>query len=155
MTTQQETWRILAVANETVEGALLHDAIRLRAGGVPAAEVLVIAPALNSRPRHWLSDDDAARRRAEARLARCLGRLADAGIEASGWVGDANPLTAIDDGLRAFPADEIIIATHPQGRSHWLARNLVERARRRFSQPVMHVVVDGARDDVYLGIEAA
>lgn len=142
MKTQQETWRILAVANETVEGALLHDAIRLRAGSVPSAEVLVIAPALNSPP-------------AEARLASCLGRLAGAGIEASGWIGDANPLIAIEDGLRVFPADEIIIATHPQGRSHWLARNVVERARRRFSQPIMHVVVDAARPDEYLGIEAA
>jgi hypothetical protein len=145
-TTQEQTWRILAVANETVEGALLHDAIRLRAGSVPASEVLVVAP---------VSDEGGARPLAESRLVRCLGRLADAGVEATGWVAEANPLTAIDAALRAFPADEIIIATHPQGRSHWLAGNLVERARRRFRQPILHVVVDGARHDEYLGIEAA
>jgi hypothetical protein len=143
MTTEEQTWRILAVANETVEGALLHDAIRLRARSVPSAEVLVIAPTLDSSGQ------------VEARLARCLERLARAGVEASGWVDEANPLIAIEGALRAFPADEIIIATHPQGRSHWLARNLVERARRRFSQPILHVVVDGARSDEYLGIAAA
>jgi hypothetical protein len=57
-------------------------------------------------------------------------------------VGDADPLQAAADALRVFPADELVVATHPEGRSNWLARGVVERARRRFGLPVVHVVVD-------------
>lgn len=128
--------KILVIANETLDGDLLHDAIRA-AGG----EVLVVAPALNSRLRHWLSDSDGARAAAERRLEACLERLARLDVHASGWVGDGDPLQAIDDALRVFPADELIVATHPEGRSHWLERDLIRRAAARFGQPIRHVVV--------------
>jgi hypothetical protein len=128
--------RILVVANETVAGDELHAAIR-EAGG----EVLVVAPALNSRLRHWASDVDRARRGAETRLQDCLDRLAASGIEARGWVGDGDPLQAIEDSLKLYAADELIIATHPEGRSNWLERDLVQKARVRFHQPIRHVVV--------------
>jgi hypothetical protein len=128
--------RTLVIANETIEGPGLHEAIHY------GAEVRVVAPALNSRLRYWLSDEDAARRVAEARLGRFLERLHRAGIEASGRVGDADPLLAIEDELRLFPADEIVISTHPEGRSRWLAHNLVDRACERFDLPVLHVVAD-------------
>jgi hypothetical protein len=142
--------RILVIANETVEGDVLHETIRFRTQGARAVDALVIAPALNSRLRHWVSDEDEARRRAELRLAACVNRLATAGIEATGWVGDADPLQAITDGLHFFPADEIVIATHPEGRSHWLTRNIVRRARFRFPHPIRHVVVDVARGQEYI-----
>jgi hypothetical protein len=132
--------RILVVANETVEGGALREVIGLQAGGDLPAEVLVIAPALNSRFRHWLSDEDEARRNAGLRLAGSLERLSTAGIEAKGLVGDADPLQAITDALHEFAAHEIVIATHPEGRSHWLTRDLVGRARRRFAHPVLPVV---------------
>jgi hypothetical protein len=141
--------RILVIANETVEGDVLHETIRFNASEAREVEVLVIAPALNSRVRHWISDEGEARRRAELRLATCVDRLAAAGIEATGWVGDADPLQAIQDGLHFFAADVIIIATHPEGRSHWLARNVVGRARLRFPQEIRHVVVGaGAGQEV-------
>jgi GNAT superfamily N-acetyltransferase len=143
--------RILVVANETIEGEVLHQAIR----DSDAVEVHVVAPALNSRLRHWFSDEDEAHRSAEDRLAACLARLRSAGLEARGSVGDGDPLQALADGLHFFPADEIIIATHPEGRSHWLARNLVERARTRFAQPVLHVVVDTANHREYVALPAA
>jgi GABA permease len=54
-------------------------------------------------------------------------------------------MQAIADGLCDFDADEIVIATHPEGRSHWLERGVVERAKERFDLPVTHVVVDLAR----------
>jgi hypothetical protein len=133
--------RILVVSNETVEGTVLHEAIRFRAHNVEG-EVLVVAPALNSRLRHWMSDLDAARAAARARLDRCLARLARAGIRARGEVGDGDPMQAIADALEMFAADEIVIATHPEARSHWLAHDLVARARLRFDVPVLHVVVD-------------
>jgi len=140
--------RILVVANETVEGLALRDVIRLRADREPHAEVLVIAPALNSRLRHWLSDEDEARRSAGVRLAASLERLSAAGIEAKGLVGDADPLQAITDALHEFGGQEIVIATHAERRSHWLTHDLVGRARRRFTQPVVHVVVEPSEDSM-------
>ena len=63
-------------------------------------------------------------------------------IEARGEVGDGDPLQAIEDALRTFGADEIVISTHPAGRSNWLERGVVGAARERFDVPVTHVVVD-------------
>jgi hypothetical protein len=135
--------RILVVANETADRDALHDAIRGVAAGKARAEVSVVAPALNSRVRHWCSDDDEARRAAELRLARCVNRLADVGIEARGWVGDPDPLQAIADALHAEPVELLIVSTHSEHCSNWLARNVVERARDRFGLPVVHIVADG------------
>lgn len=134
-------FRILAIANETVDGEALHELIVDHAGDLPT-DVLVVAPALNTRMRHWFSDEDRARHAAELRLRRTVERLDDAGIKAYGWVGDADPLDAIADALAIFEADQLIIATHPETRSNWLARNVVGRARMRFGLPVAHVVVD-------------
>jgi hypothetical protein len=147
--TQRSTRRrILVVANETSEGPVLHELIRVRAGD--ASDVLVVAPALNSRLRHWASDGDHARGEAEARLRRCLAGLGRSGIAAEGVVGDEDPLQAIADVLCGFDADELVIATRPEERSHWLARRVVERARKRFGLPVLHVVVDRAAGAEYL-----
>jgi hypothetical protein len=137
-------FRILAIANETLEGDELHNLIVDHALG-RAVDVIVVAPALNSRVRHWFSDEDRARRDADIRLERSLARLARAGLASYGWVGDADPLVAIDDALAVFPADQLIISTHPERRSNWLARDVVVRARQRFGLPVAHVVVDGDR----------
>jgi hypothetical protein len=133
--------RVLVISNETVEAEILRDTIAARAG---RTQVLVVAPALNSRLRHWLSDEDPARRAAERRLAGALAGLRAAGVDVDGWVGDADPLMAIEDALATFAADELLIATHPEARSNWLAHDLVGRACARFSVPVLHLVVDGA-----------
>jgi len=134
--------RILVIANETVSGSALRDTIREKAEGFPTSKVHVVAPALNSPVRHWASDEDPARRAAEQRLQASLDRLRAGGIDASGQVGDSEPLQAIEDGLRLFDADEIVISTHPEGRSHWLEKGVVAAARERFAVPVTHVVVD-------------
>lgn len=133
--------RILVVANETLAGEELLEAVRRSAAG-HEARVLVVAPALNTRVRHWVSDEDSARAEAGERLDKSLRRLAELGIDARGEVGDADPVQAIEDALRTFGADEIIISTHPEGRSNWLERGEVEKARQRFSAPITHVVVD-------------
>jgi GABA permease len=132
--------RILVVANETVAGTELRYEVVRRAAG--DAEVLVVTPALNSRLRHWTSDEDRARGEAQARLDTSLAALRDAGVDARGQVGDDDPLQAIEDALRAFPADEIVLSTHPPGRSNWLEHGLVENARERWPCPITHVVVD-------------
>ncbi len=133
--------RILVVANETVGGKELLDVLRSKAEGV-REQVLVVTPALNTPLRHWASDEDAARAAAQARLDASLAQLARDGIDARGEVGDGDPLQAIEDALRSFGADEILISTHPEGRSHWLERNVVSRARERFDVPITHVIVD-------------
>jgi len=137
--------RILVVANETVGGATLVEEIHRRAEGVDE-HVLVVTPALNSPLKHWVSDEDGARAAAAERLQESLVRLRAMGVNAEGEVGDADPLQAIEDALRTFGADEIIISTHPEGRSHWLERGVVEAARERFSPPITHVVVDLATE---------
>jgi hypothetical protein len=134
--------RILVVANETVSGAPLRAEIRLREEKGRSTQVLVVAPALNSKVRHWVSDEDKARARAQERLDVSLARLAEDGIEARGEIGDGDPLQAIEDAVRTFGPDEIIISTHPEGRSHWLERGVVSGARDRFTVPITHVVVD-------------
>jgi hypothetical protein len=141
--------RILVIANETVGGATLRDRIRERSEGV-RAEVLVVAPALNTPIRHWASDEDGARAVADSRLQESLSLLRSGGVSARGEVGDAEPLQAIEDALRTFGADEIIISTHPEGRSQWLERGVVSAARERFAVPITHVVVDldADREDI-------
>ena len=68
--------------------------------------------------------------------------LAEMGVSARGAIGDGDPLQALEDALREFPADEIVVSTHPPGRSHWLEQGVVEQARLRYDVPVTHVVVD-------------
>jgi hypothetical protein len=133
--------RILVVANETVGGFPLRSLILERSLDVQE-QVLVVTPALNSPLKHWTSDEDDARTAAQERLDTSLAKLAEAGVQASGEVGDGDPVQAIEDALRTFGADEIIISTHPEGRSNWLERGVVERARERFAVPIRHVVVD-------------
>jgi hypothetical protein len=79
---------------------------------------------------------------AQERLSTSLARLREAGVDAKGEIGDAEPLQAMEDALRLFGADEIIISTHPEGRSHWLEKGIVDAARERFAVPIAHVVVD-------------
>jgi hypothetical protein len=133
--------RILVIANETVGGRPLRDRIEQSTKGTKA-EVLVVSPALNAPLKHWVSDEDQARGDARERLDRSLARLREQGVPARGEVGDADPLQAIEDALRTFGADEIIISTHPEGRSNWLERGVVSGARERFAVPITHVVVD-------------
>jgi hypothetical protein len=133
--------RILVIANETVGGGPLRDEIRRRSEGYDE-QVLVVSPALNSAVRHWTSDEDGARAQAQERLNASLARLREVGLDAKGEVGDAEPLQAMEDALRLFGPDEIIISTHPKGRSNWLEQGIVEAARERFAVPVTHVVVD-------------
>ena len=99
------------------------------------ADVLVVAPALNTWLRHWLSDEDSARRRAEERAAVLVEHLRPRAAHVEGRIGDADPLLAIADALSTFPADEIVIAALP-ALSAARAEALIARARDRFPVPV-------------------
>ncbi len=135
-----DTHRLLVVANETVGGRELLDLVSRRAK--PGTSVLVLSPALNTRVRTWTSDEDGAREAAQQRLDASIAQLAAVGVQAQGEIGDGDPVQAVEDALRSFPADEIVLSTHPPGRSHWLERGVVVAVRERFDVPVTHVVVD-------------
>jgi hypothetical protein len=131
--------RVLVIANRTCPCPTLADEVARRASAAPT-EVLVVAPALNSRLRHWLSDVDEAVARARERLDLAIIAMRRRGVVARGDIGDADPLLAIEDALASFPADEIVIATLPKGRSNWIERGLVEKATARFGVPLTHLV---------------
>ena len=134
--------RVLVIANETCAARGVVEEVRYRGG--PGGEVMVVAPALaRSRLEHWLTSDSE-RRRADAleRLDASVSAFTAAGIPAQGALGDADPLQALDDAIRTFDPDEVIISTHPPQRSNWLERQVVSRARSRYDLPITHVVVD-------------
>jgi GABA permease len=133
--------RVLVIANETVGGQELLSAISTLALS-ERTQFLVVCPALNSRLKTFTSDEDPAREAAQQRLDETLARLASVGIEASGEVGDGDPLVAVDDAVRTFGPNEIVLSTHPPGRSNWLERGVVESVRTHYDVPVTHVVVD-------------
>jgi hypothetical protein len=138
-----DTYRVLVVANETVAGRALLDEVRNRVRDRDS-EIFVVVPAMaSSRLEHLAHDVDRAIAEADKRLAESLRAMEAAGLRARGEVGDHHdPNQAIEDKLRAFPADELIISTHPPHRSKWLERGVVERARREVPLPVTHVIVD-------------
>lgn len=134
--------RLLVVANETVGGGALQEEIREHCRGRDC-EILVVTPALAvSRAKHWASDVDEAIELARQRMELSLLAIEDQGFKARGEIGDSDPNVAIEDALRVFPADEIVISTHPPHRSRWLEQGVVERASREIDLPITHVVVD-------------
>jgi GABA permease len=135
-------YRLLVVANETVGGGVLLEEIRNRCRG-RRSEILVVTPALAaSRAAHWASDVDEAIELARQRMELSLIAIDELSVKARGEIGDSDPNVAIEDALRAFPADEILISTHPPHRSRWLEHGVVERAREEIDLPIAHVVVD-------------
>jgi len=135
-------FRLLVIANETVGGEALIDEIRRRCRGRDC-EILVVTPALaTSRASHWASDIDEAMELARQRMELSLIAIRKLGLRARGEIGDSDPTVAIEDALRLFPADEILISTHPPERSRWLEQGVVDHARENIDLPVTHVVVD-------------
>src|SRR5918911_4455791 len=143
--TDENATNILVVANETVVGKPLIDAVKARAAKGPI-HVHVICPQ-NAPSAGWVGYGEEARWAAENRLKATLARLSEAGINATGAIEDPDPYTAIMDELGRTDYDEIIISTHPETRSGWLRRDLIERVKQAARRPVEHVVVDDPSDD--------
>jgi len=140
--------RILVVANETVAGRPLIDAVKKRAGG-EEVDIHVICP--QNQPKHgYVIYESMVRQAAENRLKMTLALLREAGLEAHGEVMDPDPYAAVMDALGEQDYEEIIVSTHPETRSGWLREGLVDRLKRASRRPVEHVVVDldAERDDV-------
>lgn len=129
---------VLLVANRTCPCPDVLEAVRARAGA--GGRVHIVAPALNSRLRHYVSDVDGAVEAAQVRLDLALGQLRGAGVDATGEVGDSDPVVAVGDSLHAFPATEMVVSTYPEGSSNWLERDLPRRLDERFMLVVTHLV---------------
>lgn len=132
--------KILALVSEAVDAASLRNAFG--EDDVEGAEVLVVAPALQSRRRFLLADPDPAIERAEEVQTETVERLDDEGIDAAGDTGDSDPMLAIQDALATFEADEIVLFTHAGGNRNFLEEGLVDEATERFDPPVRHLIVE-------------
>jgi hypothetical protein len=133
---------VLVVANETVAGRSLIDAIEQRAQAGDA-RITVICPV--SSPRSgYIVYEDTRRASARRRLDKTLDLLRNHGIPADGFVVDADPVDVVRDAFSQLvpPPDAVIVSTHPAARSGWLRRDVVERIRAAVDVPVEHVVVD-------------
>ena len=134
---------LLVVANETVTGRALIEAVERRSGAGDL-RVTVICP-VNQSGRGYVVYEDTRRAAAGRRLDRTLELLHEEGISAHGLVVESDPVTAVRDALAQLepPIDEIVVATHPQQKSGWLRKNVIDRIRAvAGDRPVEHVVVD-------------
>jgi len=138
-----EERHVLVIANETVAGKSLIDALKRRSEQGPL-RVTVITP-VNQPREGYVVYEDTRRAAAGRRLERTLEALREAGIHASGLVVEADPVAALRDALAQLEPrpDEIVVSTHPRQKSGWLRRNVIERMERAAEGvPLEHVVVD-------------
>jgi hypothetical protein len=135
--------KILVVANETLTGDELLDAVRAKVGDSETL-VVVIAP-VNAPREGYVVYDNTRRAAAGRRLDRTLTSFREAGIGATGHVVDNDPLAAVKDAIAIEEPDELIVSTHPEATSGWRRRNLLEEIRKAAGPlPVEHVVSDVA-----------
>src|SRR5215218_446655 len=135
---------VLVLANETIGGKTLLDAIRERhAEG--DARFHVVVPQI--RPRHGnVIYDEAVRDSAQVRVDLALAFMREEGIEGRGEVGDGDPLNAAKDAIAEHGIDEIIVSTLPASSSGWMKRDLIEALESDTGLPITHVIVDLARE---------
>jgi hypothetical protein len=130
--------RVLVVITAEVADGVLHDLVRARAGD--DAEMLVVAPASEISRLDWLTNaEDDARADAASLADKTAAATPTEDVEAR--VGDADPLTAIEDALHTFAADEILVVAHRDEEAGWLEEGTGATAQARFSLPVTHVTV--------------
>jgi hypothetical protein len=135
---------ILVLANETIGGANLLDAVRAR-HTQGDARFHVVVP--QSRPRHGnVIYDEAVRDSAQVRVDLALAFMREEGIDGRGEVGDGDPLNAAKDAIADHRISEIIVSTLPASTSGWMKRDLIEALENDTGLPVTHVVVDLAEE---------
>jgi hypothetical protein len=135
---------ILVLANETIGGEKLLEAVRERASEGDA-RFHVVVPL--TRPRHGnVIYDDAVRDSAQVRVDLALAFMREEDIEGDGEVGDGDPLNAAKDAVAEYGIDEIIVSTLPATSSGWLKRDLIAALEEETGLPVKHVVVDLASE---------
>jgi hypothetical protein len=131
---------VLVVASVPLSGEDLVGELRVGVGGA-RVQLDVLAPIHASRARHLAGDVDHERAEAQVRLQASLDWAVAHGFSVRGQVGDADPLVAIEDELRDFGADEVVVAVHAEERASWLANRMLGHLQRELDIPVRHVVV--------------
>jgi hypothetical protein len=128
--------KILVLTTEPVTGDQLRAA--LGADSDPGdAEVMVVAPALHKNAlRFWVSDADEAITKADEVRHQSVEQLGADGVSASGDTGEGDPEEAIEDALKTFPADRILIFTHPDSKQRYKEAVDPDELQRRFGIPV-------------------
>jgi hypothetical protein len=147
---------LLAIVPDGLQGQEPLDEVRRRAGGGGGVDLRVVVPAVEATAfRHVLGDVDEPRRQAEERLAAVLDTLRGHGIEASGTVGDPDPIQAAQDALLEAPADEVLIFEHEEQQARWFEEGLLEKAKAGLDPPLRMVILHGDRDGTehIVGIE--
>ena len=138
-TVEGASHHVLVIADDTCNADALQAAVSARAAG-KAIEAFVVAPALGSRMSRWTGDERAYEAATE-HLDATLRALVAAGVEARGKVGSHDPIQAADDGLREFPADELVLAVHTGPDANRLEDGLADLVRERYDLPVTTVPV--------------
>jgi hypothetical protein len=134
--------RVLAVVTDDLSGPESIEEIR-REAGADDVELRVVVPAVEANPfRHTLGDIDEPREQAQERLDAVLRHLRESGIDASGEVGDPDPVQAAQDALLKEPADEVVIFEHAGSESRWFEDGLFDRARESLEPPLRMVAIE-------------
>jgi hypothetical protein len=130
--------RLLVVTTTEVADGVLRDFVRSRGGD--DAEMLVVSPASEISRLDWLTNaEDDARTEAASLAVQTAEAIPTEDVEAR--VGDSSPVKAIEDALREFPADEVLVVTRRDDEASWLEEGSGEQAQARFRLPVIHVTV--------------
>ena len=133
--------RLLAIVTDALEGGEPIEEIRRAANGA-GTQLRIVVPAVEASAfRHTMGDIDEPKQQAEERLRASLKSLQESGIEASGEVGDPDPVQAASDALLEAPADEVLIFEREEDQARWFEEGLFERAKASLEPPLRMVVV--------------
>lgn len=135
---------VLVVAERALAGEELSRQLQPEPG--ITVELDVLSPVMASRAHHWAGDVDREREQAQVRLEASLAWAVQHGFVARGEVGDPDAMGAIEDELRDFGADEVIIVTHPSERTSWLANRMLSHLKRQLEVPVREIVMGEEHD---------
>ena len=131
--------KLLVLTPEPVDADLLRATL---GDEVEGAEVLVVSPATNrSKLAFWVSDPDEAIAEARTAEEETVERLEEDGIDAAGDTGESEPAVALQDALATFPADRIVVFSHPAGDRDYREDEGLKEAEDRFGIPVTHAVI--------------
>ena len=135
---------VLVVAERALAGEELRRQLQPEPG--VAVELDVLSPVMASRLHHWAGDVDREREQAQVRLEASLAWAVEQGFVAKGEVGDPDAMGAIEDELRDFGADEVVIVTHPSERTSWLANRMLSHLKKQLEVPVREIVMGEEHD---------
>jgi hypothetical protein len=131
--------KLLVVTPEPIDAAFLRNAL---GDEVRGAEVLVVSPATHeSKLAFWVSDADDAIEEAETAQVDTVERLEEEGVDAAGRVGESEPAVAIEDALATFPADRIVVFSHPENERDYREDEGLADAESRWGIPITHALI--------------